>query len=99
MGSNTIVQGAIPAILRNTTPDFYNSTIKTLQRNAMIAYKKLSEIPGLRPVMPKGAMYIMVGINFSLFPDIKDEIQFVEQMVTEESVFCLPGKVCINKKI
>lgn len=33
MGSNTIVQGAIPAILKNTSPNFYNSTIKILQVN------------------------------------------------------------------
>lgn len=61
MGSNTLVQGAIPEMLKTTTSDFYNSTIKTLQRNATIAYKKLSEIPGLTPVMPQGAMYIMVS--------------------------------------
>jgi hypothetical protein len=27
------------------------------------------------------------------FPDLRSELHFVEQMVTEESVFCLPGKV------
>lgn len=32
------------------------------QRNATVVYKKLSEIPGLKPVMPQGAMYLMVTI-------------------------------------
>jgi hypothetical protein len=27
------------------------------------------------------------------FPDFASELNFVEQMVTEESVFCLPSKV------
>ena len=27
------------------------------------------------------------------FPEFRSELHFVEQMVTEESVFCLPSKV------
>jgi len=27
------------------------------------------------------------------FPEFRSELNFVEQMVTEESVFCLPGNV------
>lgn len=34
-----------------------------------------------------------VGINMAEFPDFASELNFVEQMVTEESVFCLPSKV------
>jgi tyrosine aminotransferase len=44
--------------------------------------------------MPQGAMYMMVGLDLQRFPQFPTEIQFVEQLVTEESVFCLPGKVC-----
>ena len=29
----------------------------------------------------------------AFFPDIQNDLEFVELMVTEESVFCLPGKV------
>lgn len=35
------------------------------QKNATFAYKKLSEIPGITPVMPQGAMYLMVFDNFA----------------------------------
>lgn len=49
--------------------------------------------PGLRPVMPQGAMYMMIEIKMPLFPVFKNELQFVERMVAEQSVFCLPGKV------
>jgi len=45
--------------------------------------------------MPQGAMYMMVGLDLQKFPLFPTEIQFVEQLVTEESVFCLPGKVII----
>ncbi|KAL0274295.1 UNVERIFIED_CONTAM: hypothetical protein PYX00_006753 [Menopon gallinae] len=92
LGSNTIVQGAITEILKHTPSHFFNGAINILQKNAHMAYKMLSEIPGLTPIMPQGAMYIMIGIDMTVFPDIENDIAFVEQMVTEESVFCLPGK-------
>lgn len=38
-------------------------------------------------------MYMMVEIKMSQFPKFKNELQFVERMVSEQSVFCLPGQV------
>ena len=38
-------------------------------------------------------MYMMVGIDFKCFPDIKDDQEFVQKLVQEESVFCLPATV------
>merc|ERR1712107_451232 len=52
-------------------------------------------IPGLMPVMPQGAMYMMVKIDRTRFPGFKSDLQFVERLVAEQSVFCLPGK-CFN---
>ena len=36
---------------------------------------------------------LQVGVDMAHFPEFTTELQFVEQMVTEESVFCLPSKV------
>lgn len=58
-----------------------------------MAYEALRRTPGLRPVMPQGAMYMMIQIKMSLFPQFKSELQFVERLMSEQSVFCLPGKV------
>lgn len=41
---------------------------------------------------PKGAMYMMVGIDMCRYPEFATEFQFVERLVSEQSVFCLPGK-------
>ena len=38
-------------------------------------------------------LFPQVGINMEEFPEFRSELHFVEQMVTEESVFCLPSKV------
>nr|CAD7588082.1 unnamed protein product [Timema genevievae] len=93
IGSNTLVQGALPAILKNTPQEFYYNTLCILQNNALVAFEMLKNIEGLRPVMPEGAMYIMVGISMEHFPEFSSELHFLEQMVTEESVFCLPGQL------
>ncbi|OXA48342.1 Tyrosine aminotransferase [Folsomia candida] len=49
MGSNTLVQGALPDMLRNTPKSFFAETIATVQTNAEIAFEKLQQCPGLFP--------------------------------------------------
>merc|ERR1711988_408116 len=96
IGANTIVQGALPSILKETPASFFNETLDQIEANAKLAFEKLSQVPGLRPVMPSGAMYMMVGIDRAGFSkDFDNDLEIVEAMVTEQSVFCLPGK-CFN---
>ncbi|KAK2164061.1 hypothetical protein LSH36_69g02016 [Paralvinella palmiformis] len=91
LGPNTLVQGALPKILELTPQEFFDSTIEIVKRNADISYEAMSSIPGLNPVMPTGAMYMMVGIDMEKFQAFKDDVQFTERLVTEQSVFCLPA--------
>jgi len=96
IGANTIVQGALPSILKDTPASFFNQTLDIIEANAKLAFEKLSQVPGLRPVMPSGAMYMMVGIDRAGFSKtFNNDLEIVEAMVTEQSVFCLPGK-CFN---
>merc|ERR1712045_177964 len=96
IGANTIVQGALPSILKETPSVFYRDTLKTIEENAKTAFNKLTAVPGFRPVMPSGAMYMMVRIDISGFYHTFDnDLEIVEALVTEQSVFCLPGK-CFN---
>lgn len=96
IGANTIVQGALPSILKETPASFFNETLDQIEANAKLAFEKLSQVPGLRPVMPSGAMYMMVGIDRAGFSKkFNNDLEIVEAMVTEQSVFCLPGK-CFN---
>ncbi|XP_077424699.1 tyrosine aminotransferase [Vanacampus margaritifer] len=91
LGPCTIVQGALEGIFNNTRQDFYSDTINFLKSNAEICFNELSTVPGLTPVMPSGAMYLMVGIDIDCFPDFQSDVDFTEWMVTEQSVFCLPA--------
>lgn len=46
---------------------------------------------GLKPIQPAGAFYIMVHIEMKNFPAFHHDLHLVETLVSEESVFCLPG--------
>ncbi|GAB1602596.1 tyrosine aminotransferase-like [Argonauta hians] len=91
LGPCTLVQAALPDILNNTQNTFFDSVIAIVEENAKVCYDSFMKIPGLKPVMPQGALYMMVGIQIDHFPDIRDDQSFVEQLVEEESVFCLPA--------
>uniref|UniRef100_A0A0K8VK99 Tyrosine aminotransferase n=1 Tax=Bactrocera latifrons TaxID=174628 RepID=A0A0K8VK99_BACLA len=91
LGSNSIVQGALPDMLEKTPKSFFDSVINVLSANARLAYRILKKVRGLNPIMPDGAMYMMVGIDIEHFPAFKSDTQFVQELVNEQSVFCLPG--------
>ncbi|XP_043275577.1 tyrosine aminotransferase [Venturia canescens] len=92
IGSNTIVQGALPSILEKTPQKFYDDILRTLYNHAKLCYRHLVKIPGLKPIMPDGAMYMMVHIDLSSYPEFSTEVEFVRRLLMEESVFCLPGE-------
>ena len=41
-------------------------------------------------------MYMMLGIDFSIFPDIKDDVDFIQKLIHEEYVVCIPATVRIS---
>ncbi|XP_067091201.1 tyrosine aminotransferase [Osmerus mordax] len=91
LGACTIVQGALESILNNTPKSFYHRTISFLKSNSELCFSELSTVPGLTPIMPSGAMYLMVGIDMEHFPGFQNDVDFTESLVTEQSVFCLPA--------
>ncbi len=60
-------------------------------------YDCLSKLPGLKPRKPAGAMYMMVGIELEKFPDIPTDLDFVQMLIKEKSVFCLPASVILKE--
>ncbi|CAG8677900.1 308_t:CDS:2, partial [Racocetra fulgida] len=93
LGANSLIQYSIPDIIFNTPNEFYEDTNNKLEHNASISASVLSKIRGLHVIVPQGAMYMMVGINVEEFKDIKDDLEFTEKLLEEESVMCLPGRV------
>jgi tyrosine aminotransferase len=92
LGPNTIIQGAVKNILENTPQEFFDKSIGLVQKNAELFYEALNKIKGLKPIMPAGAMYMMVGIEIADFPEFHSDVDFTQRLVSEQSVFCLPAQ-------
>eukprot|EP00762_Andalucia_godoyi_P006539 ANDGO_04985.mRNA.1 Tyrosine aminotransferase len=92
LGPNTLVQGAIPQIFETVPESYYTELNKTLEGHAEYSVERFRKIPGLRVVVPRGAMYLMVGIDTEYFADIADDVDFSRKLITEESVMVLPGQ-------
>ncbi|CAN2389446.1 L-tyrosine:2-oxoglutarate aminotransferase activity [Pristimantis euphronides] len=91
LGPCTIVQGALDHIIKRTPQHFYQNTINYIKSNSDLCYNTLSSVPGLCPIRPAGAMYLMVGIDMEHFPEFENDVDFTERMISEQSVFCLPA--------
>ncbi|KAI8089041.1 tyrosine aminotransferase [Halteromyces radiatus] len=92
LGPNSVIQAALPDILHETPQKFYDDTIEQLEKNTKLSMDAVSKIPGLNPVQPQGAMYMMVGIDVNKFKDISSDVDFSQKLLAEESVLCLPGE-------
>jgi len=92
LGANSVVQGALPEILMNVPASFHAHTIDVISTNAELAYNRIKQMPGLKPIKPQASMYMMIEIELSNFPEIDSDLKFVEMLVSDQSVMALPGK-------
>jgi tyrosine aminotransferase len=90
-GPNSTVQLALPEILAKTPQSFFTETVTKVHQHALLAYNLLQNVPGLNPIMPKGAFYMMIGIDFSKFPHFKSCLEFIENLAAEQAVLAFPG--------
>lgn len=93
VGPNSVVQSALDKILNETEASYQSELNKSLYRNAKTAYDIFSTCRGLRPTVPQGAMYMMVGLDMSMFKDITSGIEFAKMLMAEENVQVLPGEI------
>jgi len=91
LGPCTLIQAAVPDWMK-IPASYHESNITKFEENAKLCLKGLENAPGLRPIMPAGAMYMMVLIELEHFPGFETDVEFTRQLVAEQSVFCLPGK-------
>ena len=94
LGATSFVQAAIPFMLEKTPKEYYESSLATLQENAKAFVEAMSGTKGLHIVLPRAAMYCMVGIDLKLFPDFPSDVEFSQKLLDEQQVFVLPGSCC-----
>jgi len=91
VGPCALMQGALPSILRKTPREFFERTRDILSKNVEIVCRELAQVPGLRPIEARGAMYMMIGVDIRSFPEFDGEEALIKAMISEESLYCLPG--------
>ena len=100
VGANTLVQAALPDILAPTQAAhvealarFRAATVQKLRRHAMFVYERLRKVPVLTPVLPQGAMYVMVRVDVdALDGAVNNDQEFCIRLLDEECVAVLPGQ-------
>lgn len=89
---NTPAQAVLPALLQHGTRDpAFLAVMDELEINARFTVQSLAKAKGLRVIEPQGAMYVMVEVDVGLL-GFKDDMEFTEKLMEEESVFVLPGQ-------
>lgn len=64
-----------------------------LRSNSELCVEMLKECPPIRVVRPKGAMYVMFGIDFAqLDGTMQDDAEFSQKLLQEENLIILPGQ-------
>ena len=61
LGPCTLIQAALPDMLKNIPDSYHESNMDFFEENARLCYEGLKDVPGLTPVMPAGAMYMIVS--------------------------------------
>ncbi|XP_071691331.1 nicotianamine aminotransferase 1-like [Rutidosis leptorrhynchoides] len=88
----TVIQGAVPRIMKDTPDSFFLNINKLLKEAVDMVYEKLKEIQGVDcPHKPEGSMFVMVKLNLSSFVDVVDDTDFCMKLAKEESMILLPG--------
>jgi tyrosine aminotransferase len=90
LGPCALVQGIVASALNDTPPEYYKNNLETLNKHANLCFERCGKIAGLTPVLPQGAMYMMVRIDIDNV-DLADDVDFCKTIFAEESVHLLPG--------
>jgi len=91
LGPSSALQAVVPFALAETPSEYHTGNLLALSQNAAAVARGLRDAPGLRVVGAEAAMYCLVGIDAGRLK-VKDDLEFCTRLLSEESVFVLPGQ-------
>jgi len=92
LGASTIVQSIVEECLLNTPQKYYNELYSTLEKQAMYLVDRLSKIPGIKVVVPQGAMYMMCEIKIDEFNGLPNDVEFSKKTFRRRNGICISWK-------
>lgn len=90
-GPNRTVQLALADILASVPQTYFDETVKKVHLHAMTAFNLLKNVPGLEPIKPSGAFYMMIKIHLENFKRFSTDLEFIDALTEEQSVLAFPG--------
>jgi len=91
LGPNSVCQSAMPKLLDETPESFFREMRSTLKEHSEFMFDGLTKINTLKPIQPKGGMYMLVEVELTKLREISCTREFCRRLLLEERVFCLPG--------
>ena len=61
LGPCTLIQAALPEMFSNIPQSYHEGNMAIVEANARCCMEVLQVVPGLKPIMPAGATYMMVS--------------------------------------
>ncbi|KEG13374.1 putative tyrosine aminotransferase [Trypanosoma grayi] len=90
---NSLIQHAAVKALAETPRSYYEDCAKRMEEGAMVMYSGLVNCAGLKPVRPRGSMFLSVILDFGELEDaIQTDAQFAKKLAEEENVHVFPGE-------
>ncbi|RNE99968.1 putative tyrosine aminotransferase [Trypanosoma rangeli] len=90
---NSVLQHAVVKALEETPQSYFDDCARRLEEGAMALYNGLCGHPGLKPVRPRGSLFIFIVLVFGeLDSSIQSDVEFAKKLAEEENVHVLPGE-------
>eukprot|EP00854_Cymbomonas_tetramitiformis_P006564 gene6564-7864_t len=81
-------------MLKKVDDSWLAGVMSKLEASAEVCIRRTEGIPGLFiAARPKGAMYVMIGVDFAHFPGVSDASEFAQKLFKGQSVMVLPGEL------
>ncbi|KAK3245313.1 hypothetical protein CYMTET_45120 [Cymbomonas tetramitiformis] len=94
LGPCSLIQAAVPEMLKKVDDSWLAGVMSKLEASAEVCIRRTEGIPGLFiAARPKGAMYVMIGVDFAHFPGVSDASEFAQKLFKGQSVMVLPGEL------
>ena len=90
------IMQALPRIFGEIPHDHFTSLMAKIKLRAELVMEKVKGIPCLSMDLPQGAMYCIIGIDFTNLT-FKDSLSFAQQLAEKQGVLVMPAEACLGK--
>nr|AGU68012.1 tyrosine transaminase [Strigomonas galati] len=92
-GANSVCQAAFTKALLHTPQSHIDEMVAQLESGAAV-YNRLTEHDiGISFDPPRASMFVMMKVEYDMFTDVHNDMEFYEKLLDEENVQLMPGMI------